>query len=215
MKEVKVTLHGRVYDMEKLVDATSIQAELVPDNWPGTKADCVRLMMATQDILCHELRRHIAHNWRHACKTIQENKADGEGASLKLTFKFELDQSVPTLAAIRSNALSYSANYGSTAKAKSFDITQGDFFGDLSATVDATSLDQEAQATAADKEQARLDKEAAAELDRKAEEEKAAGKVTPLPGAKKEKVNQPGGEKPKRVRNPKKKVAAPATGGEK
>src|SRR5580704_149179 len=107
----EVTVHGRTYDMEKLADATSIQAELVPDNWPGTKSDCVRNMLTIQEMISHELRRHLAHNWRHICKTVQENKEDGDGATLKLTLKFEIDQSVPTLAAIRAHALSYSAKY--------------------------------------------------------------------------------------------------------
>lgn len=212
MKKIEVTIHGRVYDLENLADATSIQAVLVPDNWKGRRSDCVRLMQRTQEMLAHELKRHLAHNWQRLCKTAIENKEDGKGASVDVTFKFSLDQSVDTLAAITDHAMGFSAKYGTKGKPKTSDLAQAELNLDPSETVDAGSIERES--TAADEEQARLDKEADAELDRKAKEAEA-GKVTPLPGAQKDKVTQPGGKGEKPKRSHKKKVAAPASGGEK
>jgi hypothetical protein len=189
-ESIKVTVSGRQYDMGDLADATAIQAVLVPDNWKAGKADCVRLMLSMQEMLAFQLKKHLAHNWNRMCKTIRENIEESakDGATLGVTFKFTMDQSVPTVAAIRDHAMSFSAKYGSTGRPQTHDIAQGDFFGDLSATVDPGALEAEAIAEDAAEEAMKADAKETARQQAEEDERKAAAAAEPP-------AIQPDGEK--------------------
>lgn len=169
-KNVQVVLEGRTYKLDDLPDAVALQAVLVPDNWPGEKSDCVRGMLSVQSMASLALKKHLAHNWHKITKTIQENKKDGEPASLTVTFKLVIDQSVTTVAAIKETSLRYSATYSTTTRGQTHDLSQPELFDeDMSAAIDPNAIvADEAEAVATDAETKRIKDEVA-----KAEKEKA------------------------------------------
>jgi len=124
---VKLTIGGREYDLSDIQDAVAVQGNLVPSNWPTSPAECVRLFIATTEMLCYQLKRHLGANWQKICKQTQEELADGNPGRIKVTFGFELDQSAPTVAAIAKHSLSFSANHKTEGKPQTHDINQGDF----------------------------------------------------------------------------------------
>jgi hypothetical protein len=141
-----VKIGDREYDLSEVADVAQLQATLVPDNWPGNKADCVRLFLQTRELLAFQFSRHLAHNWLKLCKTAQETKEDGDPAKVKAGFAFELDQSAPLVAAITKCKMSFSATHSTESKPITKDITQGEFLGDdMSVILDTSSLDKEMQ----------------------------------------------------------------------
>lgn len=142
-----VKIGDREYDLSEVADVAQLQAQLVPDNWPGNKADCVRLFLQTSELLAFQFKRHLAHNWLKLCKTAQEAHEDGDPAKVKAGFSFELDQSAPLVAAITKCKMSFSATHTTESKPITKDITQGEFLADdMSVILDTKALDREMEA---------------------------------------------------------------------
>lgn len=139
-----IKIGDREYDMSEIADVAQLQATLVPDNWPGNKADCVRLFLQTSELLAFQFKRHLAHNWLKLCKTARESADEGDPAKIKAGFAFELDQSAPLVAAITKCKMSFSATHSTESKPITRDITQGEFLGDdMSVILDTKALDRE------------------------------------------------------------------------
>jgi hypothetical protein len=139
-----VKVGDREYDLSEVSEVAQLQAQLVPDNWPGNKSDCVRLFLQTADMLGLQFKRHLAHNWLKLCKTAQEAKEEGEAAKVGMSFVFELDQSAPLVAAITKCKSRFSATHTTESKPVTKDITQGEFLADdMSVILDTKSLDRE------------------------------------------------------------------------
>ena len=129
---MKIMLGGREYDLSKPEDVVDALPLLVPANWPGQAEDCVKLFTNTVEMLCSLLRRHMAKKWLKICKVTQQNIEDNGDGVLKITFTFEIDQSVPTTAAISKNSVAFSAGTEkSEGYAQTCDLTQGDFSENL------------------------------------------------------------------------------------
>lgn len=146
MASNKFTIRGKTYDLSDAVDLVSIQNALVPENWPGKKPDCVRLFIATQEMLSLQLKRHLANNFKHISKVAQEEAADGQPAKIGVTFAFELDQTSPLVAAITKLSMSYTVRHGTKGKPQTFDLTQGELplDSDLTSAFDK-SLEKEGE----------------------------------------------------------------------
>ena len=114
---MKIMLGGREYDLSKPEDVVDALPLLVPANWPGQAEDCVKLFTNTVEMLCSLLRRHMAKKWLKICKVTQQNIEDNGDGVLKITFTFEIDQSVPTTAAISNWAARASPAKAATAPA--------------------------------------------------------------------------------------------------
>ena len=139
-----ITVRGKKYDLNDVGDLISIQNVLVPDNWPGKKADCVRVLVATADMLALELKRHLAANWKKISKACQEEMEDGEAARMGVSFAFEIDQSAPSVAALTKIKMSHSVRNSTESKPKTHDVNQGVFLGDdMSIVFDVKSLAEE------------------------------------------------------------------------
>lgn len=139
-----IKIGDREYDLSEIADVAQLQATLVPDNWPGNKADCVRLFLQTSELLAFQFKRHLAHNWLKLCKTARESADEGDPAKIKAGFNFELDQSAPLVAAITKCKMSFSATHSTESKPITRDITQGEFLGDdMSVILDTAALDRE------------------------------------------------------------------------
>lgn len=141
----KVTFGGKTYDLDKLEEAAQIQALLVPENYPGSKRDGVRLYLSLQSMLVTEFSRHLTHNFGKILKTALEEKADGDGEPIvDVGFAASLNFTAPTVAAHGKCKMSFSRKYSTESKPKTHDINQGEFLAaDLSVVLDTESLDKE------------------------------------------------------------------------
>ena len=160
----KFTIRGKTYDLADAADLVSIQNALVPDNWAGKKADGVRLFLALQEMGAHQLRRHLAANFKKIAQVALEEGADGGTAKIGLTFSLEVDFTSPMVAALTKIALGYSVRHGTTGKPMTHDLTQGELPGlesDMTAVLDTGSIDREkAEAKEAEEKAKREAKEA-------------------------------------------------------
>ena len=123
----KIKIGGREFDLNNPDDAIAVQANLVPANWPTSQAENVRLFIATKEVLCFQLARHLAASWMKICKQTQEEVSEGNAGRIKIGFSFELDQSAPTVCALAKHSLSFSATTKTEGKAQTYDINQVDF----------------------------------------------------------------------------------------
>lgn len=139
-KKRKVTLAGRTYDPDDLQESKKLQAQMVPDNWPGTRGECVRLYLSTAEMLAFQLKRHLAGNWKNACRASQEEGTSGGKARIGLTFKFELDHTAPSVVAITAIGMGGNMKFGTKGKPLTHDLNQGDFFEDLGEATDIDAL---------------------------------------------------------------------------
>lgn len=124
----KITIKGKTYDLEDPSDLAKVQAILVPTNWPTAKKDCIRAFQATAAMLCADLVRSLAFNWKNLSKIAAEEAAEGGKASVACAFGFEIDQTAPTVAAIGSQKLGYSAKFATKMKARVVDLNQTELF---------------------------------------------------------------------------------------
>lgn len=157
----KFTIRGKTYDLADAADLVSIQNALVPDNWPGKKADCVRLFLALQEMLALQIRRHFAANFKQLAKSAIEESEDGGSARIGSTFAFEIDLTSPLVAALTKLKMSFSVKHGTEGKPQTFDLTQGELpldGDDMSQVLNPKSL-----------------------ADESAEKEKEGGKVETFP----------------------------------
>lgn len=139
-KNIKVVIGGKSYDFDKIEEAAQLQAILLPANWPIAKRDGVRLFLNQRDMLTHEFQRHFASNYKKLVRAALEQQEDGEGASIAVSFAFDVNFSALTVAAIDKTKMGGSQKFGTTGKAKSHDIAQGDFYADISESLDTAKL---------------------------------------------------------------------------
>jgi hypothetical protein len=168
----KFTIRGKTYDLDDAADLVSIQNALVPENWPGKRADGVRNFIATQEMLALQLRRHLAANFRIISKTAQEEVAEGGTGKVKVSFAFEIDQTSPMVVAITGLAMSFSVKHGTKGKPQTYDLTQGELpleGEDMTSVFDTKTTESEADA--------KDDEE------KKDDEKPATDKVEKFPGA--------------------------------
>lgn len=145
MSSKKVTIRGRVYDLDDIADLKSIQAVLVPENWDAAPADCVRALLSYQNMLALQLKRHLAANWRMIAKTAMEERGEEGGtAQISIGFGFTLDLSAPTVATIVSHKLGFSVKHETKGKAQTHDINQGEFIDeDMNVVLDVKGFEKE------------------------------------------------------------------------
>lgn len=173
MPKQKVTIRNKVFDLDDAADLVSIQNALVPDNWPAKKAEAVRLFISLQNMLAKKFKQHFAANFKGLMKSAVEEGEDGGAARISATFKFEIDVTVPQVAALSKNALNYSVKHGTEGKPQTHDLTQGEFLDENDDVVLDTHALEAENAQIAEEEKAKLKAEA------KAEKEK--GKVEAFP----------------------------------
>ncbi len=132
----KVTIRGRVYDLNDVADLASIQDVLVSDNWTGSKKDGVNLFLSLQNMVAFQLKRHFAANFKMVMKTAmeeaksaEETGSDGK-AQVTLGFSFTVDMTAPTVATLAAHKLSFSVKHETKGKAQTHDINQGEFLDD-------------------------------------------------------------------------------------
>lgn len=128
----KIQIKGKTYDLEDPSDLAKVQALLVPPNWPVQKKDCVRAFQAVASMLCADLVRALAFNWKNITKIAQEEAAEGGKATVSCGFSFEVDQTAPTVAAIAGQKLSFSAKFSTKMKPRVLDLNQPELFEKLS-----------------------------------------------------------------------------------
>lgn len=144
----KFTIRGKTYDLDDAADLVSIQNAMVPDNWPGKKADCVRLFIALQGMLSLQLARHFAANFKQISKAAQEEQAEGGSARIGVAFNFEIDQTSPLVAAITKLSMGFSVKHKTEGKPQTFDLTQGELplgDDDMTDVFNTKSLEEEAK----------------------------------------------------------------------
>lgn len=198
MKSQKVLLKGKVYDLADTADLVSIQNALVPDNWPGKKADGVRHFLAVSEMLSFQIKRYVAARYQKIAKAALEEGADGGAAKMGVTFGFEIDFTSPLVAALTKMKLSFSVRDVLEGKPQTVDLTQNDFFDkldeqdDMSKVLDPSSVERETEEAAAEAADKKADDKKA-----KAEAKKAAAgtveKFPPTPGESQEPPPAPPG----------------------
>lgn len=168
-----VVVGGKSVDFDKLEELAQLQAQLLPSNWPAAKRDGVRLFLALQEMSSQEFKRHLAHNFKNLVKIALEQKDDGEGARVAVSFSLEIDLTAPTVAAIGETKMSFSHKFASKGKAKTMDINQDELL--LGDVIDPGSLaDENAAAEQAEKD--RAEAEAAEAEKAKPKKPKKSGK---------------------------------------
>lgn len=150
----KITIKGKTYDLEDPSDLAKVQALLVPANWPVSKKDCVRSFQATAAMLCSDLLRSLAFNWKNITKIAQEEAAEGGKATVACSFGFEIDQTAPTVAAIGGQKLGYSAKFSTKMKPRVVDLNQTELFDKVCDENEAMNFDELATPPEEEKENA-------------------------------------------------------------
>lgn len=183
----KVTIRGKVYNLDDTADLVSIQNALVPDNWHGKKADAVRLFISLQNMLGLQLKRHLAANFNGLMKAAIEEGEDSGAAKIGAAFRFEIDFTVAQVAAITKLGLGYSVKHGTEGKPQTHDLTQGEFLADdMSVVFDTHSIEKEKEeaqeAERAAKEATAKEKKDAKAKDAGTVEQFPPGDAAPLPG---------------------------------
>ena len=138
---LRVVLGSREYNLGDPEDLRLASKILTPPNWPTAASDCVAVFAATVEMLQVQLKRHLAKNWPKICKQAQENLVEEEDGTVKVSFGFELDQSVPNIATIGTNSLSFSLSHNTTGSPVSHDIAQGDWIEDLASETEIGAED--------------------------------------------------------------------------
>ena len=138
-----IMVAGQTYDLEQVPDLAKVKSQLVPKNWPTSAAECVRLFISTQEMLAHQLKRHLAFNWKKICEIAAAEGEDGNPQRIKIAFAFELDQSAPSVAAIAAHSLSFAVTHKTKGKPQTHDINQGDFLEELSEVLDTEAFGEE------------------------------------------------------------------------
>lgn len=167
MKSQKVILKGKVYDLADTADLVSIQSQLVPQNWPGKKADGVRHFLAIQEMLGFQLKRYVAARYQKIAHAALQEGADGGDAKLGVTFAFEIDFTSPMVAALTKMKLSFSVRNSLEGRPQTVDLTQNDFFDkldegdDMGKVLDTSSVERETEEDAAAKADAKADEKKA------------------------------------------------------
>jgi hypothetical protein len=189
----KVIIAGQTLDIDSLEDSLIMQNLLLPKGFDGDKADAVRLFLNLRNMVIAELDRHLTHNYKKMQREGAILVEDGEKPVIGVSFKFEFDFSVPTVAAIGKTKMNVGGGFSSEGKAKTHDINQGDLFED-NTSLDPGAMDREAELERLEKE--KEEREADEAKARRDEEKKAAAaaagdNVTSLPGAAGEPVEQP------------------------
>jgi hypothetical protein len=176
----KVIIGGKPVDLDRVEELAQVQAQLVPENWKGSKREGVRLFLALQDMAALEFRRHFAHNFKTIVKTALEEKDDNNAPRVAVAFNIEVDLTAPNVAALAKIKMSYSRKFSTEGKPKTHDINQGDFLDEgLNVVLNQQSLSDE-MAPAPEPEKPK--KEAKADVKKAGDK----GKVVqlPKPGAK-------------------------------
>lgn len=175
----KVIIGGKPVDLDKLEELAQVQAQLVPDNWPMSKREGVRLFLSLQDMAALEFRRHLAHNFKTIVKTALEEKEDGNAPRVAVAFTVEVDLTAPNVAALAKIKMSFSRKFTTEGKPKTHDINQGDFLDEgLNVVLNQQSLADEMKPEPEAPKPEKAPKEKPAKQDK-------GGNVVPLPGAKK------------------------------
>ncbi len=174
-KQQKVTIRNKTYDLDDAADLVSIQNALVPENWPAKKAEGVRLFISLQNMLAKKFKQHFAANFKGLMKSAVEEGEDGGAARIGATFKFEIDVTVPQVAALSKNALNYSVKHGTEGKPQTHDLTQGEFLDEENDVILDTHAIESDNAQIAEEEKAKLKAEEAADKSK----EKAAAEALP------------------------------------
>jgi hypothetical protein len=176
MSNQKVTIKGKVYDLADTADLVSIQNALVPDNWPGKKADGVRHFLAIQEMLGFQIKRYVAARYKNIAKAALEEGEEGGAAKMGVSFSFEIDFTSPLVAALTKMKLSFSVRNVLEGKPQTVDLTQSNFYDkldeDMGKVLDTGLVEREV---------AEADAEKADEKKAKAEAKKGAGKVEKFP----------------------------------
>lgn len=136
-----VVIDGKPYSTTNIEDLAVLQRRLVPDNWPLTKREGVRLFLAHRAELSNELGRHLTKNWETIVKTAIDEKDDGNAAEVAVSFTFTLNFSALQVAARGKSKLAFKRNFSSTGKPVAHDLNQLEFLkDDLSASLDTDAL---------------------------------------------------------------------------
>jgi hypothetical protein len=152
----KITIRGRVYDLNETPDLVSIQNALVPDNWPIKKSDGVRLFLSLQKMLALEFKRHLAANFKRILKTAVEEGEEGT-AEVPVSFSFSVNISAPQVATHGKTKMSYSAKYSTEGKPKTHDLNQGEFLDDdMGVVLDTRGFAKEAEEAGKEKAEQEL-----------------------------------------------------------
>lgn len=126
-KNDKIHIRGRTYNLDDLSDLTSIQAVLVPDNWPTKKSEGVKHFISLRNMLCMQLSRHLAANFKIIAKTALEEGENGDPAQVNVGFGFTVDFTAPTVATISAHKLGFSMKHETKGKPVTHDVNQGEF----------------------------------------------------------------------------------------
>ncbi len=186
MKSQKVLIRGKVYDLADTADLVSIQNALVPDNWPGKKADGVRHFLAVSEMLSFQIKRYVAARYQKIAKAALEEGADGGAAKMGVTFGFEIDFTSPLVAALTKMKLSFSVRDVLEGKPQTVDLTQSNFYDkldegdDMGKVLDTSSVERETEEDAAAKADAKADAKKA-KADAKGGKGGAVEKFPPTP----------------------------------
>lgn len=171
MKEQRVTIKGKTYNLADTADLVSIQNALVPDNWPGKKPDGVRHFLAIQEMLGFQIKRYVAARYKNIAKAALEEGEEGGAAKMGVSFSFEIDFTSPLVAALSKMKLSFSVRNVLEGKPQTVDLTQSDFYEkldeDMGKVLDVSSVERETEEDEAAKADAKAD----------AKKEKAAAKA--------------------------------------
>lgn len=140
MPQKTFTIRGKTYNLDDAADLVSIQNALVPENWPGKKADGVRHFLAMQEMLGFEIRRYFAAKYKKIVSQAVEEGQDGGEAKLGVTFAFTVDVTTPLAATLSNMKLSFSVRDVLTGKPKTVDLTQANFLDKLDSEDDMTKV---------------------------------------------------------------------------
>lgn len=166
MKEQRVTIKGKVYNLADTADLVSIQNALVPDNWPGKKPDGVRHFLAIQEMLGFQIKRYVAARYKSIAKAAIEEGEEGGAAKMGVSFTFEIDFTSPLVAALSKMKLSFSVRNVLEGKPQTVDLTQSDFYDkldeDMAKVLDVSSIERETEEDEAAKADAKADAKKAA-----------------------------------------------------
>ena len=173
----KILINGQNVDLDDVrrLRQRFFHALLIPPGWRGTKSDCVRLFIATQDMLSFDFRRLLAHNWKDIVEIALRQQARGvdQGARVSVSVSFELDHTAPTVAAITKMQLGFSEKFMTKVKPRTRDLAQDELpLEDQGVVIDAgIAQEQAADQKKEDAENAAKEKEKADHDKKKADAE--------------------------------------------
>lgn len=133
---MKVTIGKTTYNLEEIADAKECYALLVPANWLGDSKGCVKLFLATKDMIVGQLIRHLGSNWKKICKEIREEQENNNPAKLGVSFSFEIDQTDRGTAAVGKVKMSFSVRHTTTSSPEERVLAQSELFPDAPIALD-------------------------------------------------------------------------------